>query len=419
MRLVRPLLRSLDDLPFVAILVGGVCLRVGSLAIQAGMPLEPDGKVYLRLASEMDVSEPWAASLREPLWVLLVKAWCSVFGYGALPLRILTTLLSIAGLLVGIAFFRAHLRRRSALICSGLVAAHGLLVLGAGRGLREDLVGLLVLCCAWTALAARRLPRSRAAWGAAALVGLLAGVRLEVGLLMLGLLVLAVVARQVPLRSALLGLLAVALVVVPWLQANAEVYGDPFASSNDAASFWYRADTLGPAGVDATGSGGGPPAAAMSWQRYYVEVLGPGTSVRRVAVGLPALLHDSLATAAWPLKDRWLEERVEDGRVLRAGRGLDAAADALAWLLLALACVGLARRAAWNRLVLVSAAVAVAGAVPYAALRGLPYFEERFISFLVPFSVLLAVVGADALRHGSRAVQEESPSPPLPKEPVP
>jgi hypothetical protein len=57
----------------VFVLLAGLGARLASLAIQSRLPLEPDAVGTLELAKDFNFANPWAASLREPGWIALVK----------------------------------------------------------------------------------------------------------------------------------------------------------------------------------------------------------------------------------------------------------------------------------------------------------------------------------------------------------
>jgi hypothetical protein len=344
------------------------------------------------LAEAFDVTDPWAPSLREPLWVALVKLWSAPFGYAPGALRALTVVLSVA-LLVGAAVvFARHLRPRLATAATGCVAFHGLLVFSAGRGLREELVGLLVLLCAAVILNPHATRTST--FVVAAAMAVLAAVRIEMGLLCLLLLALAVAVRQVRLSTFLLAALLAALAVGPWLANNSREYGSATASADDAATFWYRADRIGPLGVLQPGDA--PPAGSerMSWYRYVVVVVGPVEAAGRVAVGTAGLLHDGIASAVWPLEDRWVENRTDNDALRSAARIAGAGSSWAAWAVLPLLALGVASRQAPVGPRVLSAVVVVSAAAAYGLLWSLPFFDLRFIQFSVPFLCLLVVTGA-------------------------
>lgn len=391
----------------------GVVLRLLSLGIQSRLPLEPDATGSLALARTLDVSEPWAASLREPGWIILVKAWSTLFGYSPMAIRVLTITLSVALLLTAAALFSRHLTRRWALLATAIVSAHGLLVLSASRGLREELVGILTILVARTVLE-RRQWRAPAVVAAAA-VGAVAAVRWEIALLAVALLLLGTLLRQIPIRFVAGALLAAAVTSGPWLVANHQEYGSWQAASNQHAAFWYRADVLGPAGVT------GPPSTdadllegQMTWSRYYLEVVGPTETASRVAVGTAGLLHDLASTAAWPLNEGWLEENVTSSPVRQAGNVVRVVADVLGWVVLAAVIAGVARSRRLSGIGVVSLLVVVAGCAAYAPLRSLPFFEPRFIEFTIPFAVVLAVWGFAGLAGRADPFRQEQPSPEAP-----
>jgi hypothetical protein len=378
---------------WVLVLGVGAGLRILSAVVQSRLPLEPDARGYLVLARQFDPVHFWAANLREPLWIALVKSWSVVFGYSPASLRALTALLSIAVLLASAHLFRGHLAPRPAIACTAVVAIHGLLVLSAGRGLREELVSLLVLGAVGVLISLRRGVRERLILvGCVAALGV---VRLEIGFLAAVLLVAAALIRRVPWSFALLPVAVSVLLVTPWLVANEREYGSATASSDNAASFWYRADRYGANGVLQPGVA--PDKDRMTWSRYLFTELGPVEVAKRVGVGTVGLVHDSISSSAWPLEERWVDKRTDSPVVRAAATGASHLASGLAWLLLAVLAVGLVRTPHWQPLQVVSGVVVVCVTGAYAVLWRLPFFELRFVELVVPFVAVLMVSAITAL----------------------
>lgn len=393
----------------LVVLLIGAALRVLSLVIQSRLPLEPDASGTLALAESLDISDPWAASLREPGWIALVKAWCSVFGYSPDALRALTVALSVGLLLCSAALFYRHLRRRWALVATAMVSAHGLLVLGSGRGLREELVGILTILVARAVLERHSWRRPTAVLAAG--VGAVAVVRWEIALLAVVLLLFGMVLRQVPVRFVAAGLAAAALTSGPWLVANDREYGTWQASSNQAATFWYRADVLGPEGVTAPASGSGQLVEGeMTWSRYYLAVLGPVETASRAAVGTAGLLHDLASRALWPLNDGWLEQNVRSELVRKVAVLARLVSEVAGWFVLAVVMAGLLRSRRLPQLGVVSLLVVLAGCTAYGPLRSLAFFEPRFIEFTIPFAAVLAASGLASLAGREDVFSPAQPS---------
>jgi hypothetical protein len=349
------------------------------------MALEPDAVESLQLARSFSFRAPWAASLREPLWIAFVKAVAAPFDYSSFALRCSTTVLSIAAMLVAAWIFERSLSRSVALLASAIVALHGLLILAAGRGLREELVMLLALALAALVIARARGPQI------GLLVGALALVRWEIALLALALLVVGALARAVPRTVPPLAALAVIALAGPWLLSNRSAYGDLLIHSDQHAAFWTRIQRLQDAHVDVDEM---PDASirteGASWPRFYLHELGPIRSVERVLSGGAGLGDDLLSRAAMPVTDRWLDRHVTARPVRALGHAANVVAPWLALLGWAAAIAGLLRSRPGG-IVIASALVVVAACASYGALRALPFFDDRFVVFAVPFaSVLLA-----------------------------
>lgn len=384
--------RRLSSPVVLPALVGlGAVLRVASGVAQSRLPLEPDARGYLRLAEAFDYADPWAASLREPLWVALVKTWSAPFGYSPVALRTLTVLLSITVLAFSARLFTRHLSTRLAAASTAVVSCHGLLVLSAGRGLREELVGLLVLVCAAVVLERDVSPGRVAALVVA--VAALSVVRLEMAVLAVALLLAAAAFRQVRVIAVLLAAVAALLAAGPWLASNQRAYGSATASADDAALFWYRVDRFGPQGVLAPDELPPHSARSMTWSRYVRDEVGPLPALARASAGTVGLVHDGVATAVWPLEDRWVDNRTRSTTVRGAARAVDRLVSVVAWMAPVLLVAGIWAAAVPVAVRGASAGLVLAGAAAYGLLWRLPFFDLRFIQFAVPFLALLTVAG--------------------------
>lgn len=375
------------------LLVAGVLARCGSLFVQLQLPLEADAREALLLARSFTLAEPWASSLREPLWIALVKVTTGPFGYSIVVLRVVTTLLSIAALFATWSLLQSRLSPPVARVALAIVSLNGILVLSAARGLREELVMLLVI----TGLGAAIRPRPQLAV-VAGVVGALSIVRWETALLSIAVLACAAFLRRVPAAVAVGAVVAVAVLAGPWLASNAARYDDPLVHSNQHASFWHRVYLR-----DTTGRDVGP--RSITWAEFYLDDLGPRDALARAGTGATMLARDVVADGIQPLSDRWLDRNVDSPVLRRAGLATNAVTPWLASAVWAAAIAGLAlRRRPLHPLLVVSGAMAVAGWLAYGVLRRLSYFDQRFVVFTVPLAAVVLAEGLVALRSCQRNV---------------
>lgn len=372
---------------WVLLVIGpGVIARCGSALVQGQLALEPDARESLRLARSFSFLAPWKASLREPLWIAAVKLVASPFGYSPTALRTATTALSIGCLVAAWLLFRRHLSRPVAMLATGILSLHGLVVLSAGRGLREELVLLLVIAGLHGTLSRR--PH---AITISAVVGALSIVRWEIAILCIALLILATAMRRVPPRVLAGASLAVVVFAGPWLASNASEFGDPLLHSNQHATFWHRVYQRDTAGVD--------DGLSVTWLEFYAEDLGIGRTIRRAVTGAGGLALDVVADGPQPLSNRWLDRNVAWEIPRRAGRGINVVKPWVAGAVWVAVVIGLfRRRSSWSPLLVVSGVIVVAGWLPYGVLRGLSFFDPRFVVFTVPFAAVLVAEGLLALR---------------------
>lgn len=385
------------------LLGAGIALRLVSVFFQSQMPIEPDAEGVLELARRFSIAEPWAASEREPLWVGLVKAVSGPFDYQPWALRGFTTVLSIGALLLASWLFHEHLRPTAAMLATAIVSLHGFLVLNAARGLREEAVTIIVLAGA-AVLLGRSTATSRGL-ALAGLIGAVAVVRWEISLLAGVLVLIASIARLVPTWTVPAAAVLVGLSAGPWLHSNATDLDDPLAHSNQAALFWYRAERFGPSGVDGSMQAFAGPD-HVTWTEFYVHQLGLGESTRRLVLGSAGLTADAYGTALWPLQQGWVDNQTTSPVITAASSAAVAVRTIFGSLVALLTAVGLFRTRPWPRLVLFSTLIALPGLASYGALHGLPYFEPRFVMFVVPFLAAVTAFVVDASFVNRRATAE-------------
>lgn len=258
-----------------AVLVGGVLVRVPELV---GDP-NSDAYAYLELAAGRSVMDPWAASNREPLWLLIVKAGAAPFGYDPEVLQWLALITSIAAMaMAAILLSRLDLTPGARLIGVAIVAFHPLLLADVAGGVREAPVFLL------STLAVIALVESR--WVAAGiLVALVVGIRWELGLMWVALLTLGLVFHRVDWRALAVAVALGAVLMGPFMAANNAEYGDPLHHSNRLAMYFRNIEDAYAEGLNpfALPRFRGEP---ITWSEYHFSYVGTAETARRAAEGL-------------------------------------------------------------------------------------------------------------------------------------
>jgi len=377
------------------LIAAGAILRLVSLALCWGKPLDPDASEYLLLAKRYSFAHPWSASYREPFWRGLVKAATGPFGYSPDALRSFTTLVSIVTLPIAWILLRRLAERRGLgtripLIALGLLALSLQLVREAPRGLREDTVLLLFLFVAFPLLAGDR--SRRAAVTIALAIGALSVIRWEVATLAIVVCALFALVRRGPALAPILGIVLLVALSGPWLAANRARHGDLFYQAKVHSTFYWKLEQpqsvrqqyVSPPGVD--------PPVHLSWSQYYLDDLGPATTAKRTAEGYPRLLAKLVASQGVP--------RAAAMSTLgnnQNGRGWLVTLAALAAAALALgafAATRLRRRPEGAPTFLTALALLVLMAAPYAPIASL--IEMRVLLFAVPLLAVIVGIAVDA-----------------------
>jgi hypothetical protein len=299
-------------------------------------------------------------------------------------------LLSLTAVIVFWPLATAVLRRAPSLVALAFTALNGELVWLAARGLREELVMILLIAFALSLL--RSTLRDGSSLTPAIPVALLAVVRWELSLFALGILAVAAL-RRGTWKLPVVALLLSAVLAGPWLLSNARHYGDPFYHSNLHATF-YRNEDLKAAGVEVTKPYQGP---SISWSSYYLRFLGPQEALRRELVGLPTLALNLPYHSVFPIREARLQQLLSSSRaadaLVAALRLLASIAAVLVWAVIPFA---ITRRE--GRAPLVAIAVAIfAGLAAYAPLSA--HLDYRLVSFTLPFLGILFAAGVEAALH--------------------
>jgi hypothetical protein len=378
------------------VLIGaGAAARLISLALSWGKPLDPDASEYLLLGRRYSFLHPWSASYREPFWRGIVKAATAPFGYSPDALRSFTTLISIATLPVAWILLRRiaaqrGLGSRVPVIALAVIALSVQLMREAPRGLREDLCLLLFLFVAAPLLARDR--SRRAAVTMALAIGALSVIRWELATLALGACLLFALARRGPALAPALALVLVVALSGPWLLANRARHGDLFYQAKVHSTFYWKLDQsqtvrqhfLSPPGVD--------PPIHLSWSQYYLDYLGPATTLKRTAEGYPRLAAKLVASQGVPRSAAisTLGTNQQGGRWLVTLAALAMLASAAALF----AGARIRRRRDGASTFLAALALLAITAAPYAPIAAL--IELRVLLFAVPILALCTGIAVDA-----------------------
>lgn len=353
----------------VVVLGIGVVLRVRAAASNS---VTPDALGFLDKARVYSFTDPWPAGEREPLWIAFTKLFAAPFGYAPGSAKGISLLLAVALLLACAALLRRHMSPVGVVAATAFLAVHPALLRDASNGIREPAAMLLLLLAGHFWVTGRNMPAAVAA-------GVLVGVRWELGLLALSLLV----AARIGWRPLAAGIGTALLLMAPFVVANARAYDDPMYHSSYHALYYRNLEAAARAGIDpySLDRYRGEP---LAWSEYYLEFLGPGESVERVVRGWPQVITAMAGGAS----------KLPSSLHLRIGLGI----------LLAVGIAGIF--APQRRLVMPSVLLIAGGAAGYAALYR--WMEYRLVSFLVlPLAVLLGLF-ADMLAGLRRNVDVAS-----------
>jgi len=253
------------------VLAVGITLRAEAVVDQWSAPVHGDVSGFLSIARQVSWLEPWATEHREPLWILLVKVLTGPFDYSHRPLVVWALLASIGTLVLASGFLRRQFAPRAALAGIILISIHPLVKLDAVAGLRESTATLLIAGAALAAADGR--------WVSLAVASaLLVGVRWELGVLAVAVLLLASIVTALRARVPAVAALLALVWMTPFMVTNGLRHGDPMYHSNTHAG-WYQA-------METRGWGGGPSQRpGTSWASYYLDFVGPTEALERAATG--------------------------------------------------------------------------------------------------------------------------------------
>lgn len=351
--------------------------------------LTVDAHDYRDLAERFSWSAPWAANWREPGTLAWFKAFGAPFGY---PVGAVQAAMFVASMVAFVLWWRIARRRGplAGFVMCWVLAVAPLLSVDVAGGTR-DALGLMMVGVVFLLIDREQMTAAAIVAGSTGLM------RFELGVLLL--LCVAIVA--LPRRHwhpVVLGVVAFAAMVGPFMLANGSRYGDVqyaskiHASANRNRELLLRGqptpepDLSLPA--DDIRRHGFFAGELIGWDDYYLDVLGPSLAVERVAEGF-LTYSDHLLNQATPT----------DNGLVRGIVGV---------VLAGLVVIGATRR---DRLALPSLVLVVLGILGYAATFAYQ-IDTRLMEFTVAPIVLLVVsgsgvVGANAAAGQRRAVHRD------------
>ena len=245
-RLADSLLRCSDRQWWLALLAGGVVLRLAWMLLFPAVPAS-DGATYLQLAELLAAGKPYEIAGTRAYWppgyAFFLVPWLSLPVPRALAIALANLLLYAATVSVVLRLGRLAVGERGARLASLLVALWPTLVASAGLPEKETLLVLLLPLSIWL-----YLRHGRSASGALPAGLVLGAAALVQPSLMLYMSVFACAEllyrstwRGAALRLSLL-LLGMAIAVAPWALRNDRLFdGKVFIASNGGDNF-YRAN---------------------------------------------------------------------------------------------------------------------------------------------------------------------------------
>lgn len=314
----------------------GLTLRLDSLDMLRGEPLDPDAQTYQAQAAGGGLLAFWDGQVWAPAWIYLLRLWFFVFGVGDSTQRGLTLVLSLVAIAGTFALSLRLFGRAAAAVAALLVALSPMLAFSAARGLREEVLVLEVLVLLWLLAEVKSDPRPAEAIAAGATVGLAGLTRMEM-LVPFALSVAVGWLKPFRPRALLLAGSAAALLLLPHLVAVSRAHGDPLHWSKVFTRAWinheyelgymdddtFRRSAPGPEPLPTKEEirknlYAGPPLSPVDW---YFKVNTPRESLERTIVGTvllpPAAVRWAVIYPAWASRTLpWINRHLLAWRVL-------------------------------------------------------------------------------------------------------
>jgi hypothetical protein len=219
------------------LLCAGAYLRWKQLAQSFLSPLFPDAEIAAAIAARM--RHPWDTSVREPLWIWVIR----INEWLGLDPSLRTRLFSFgASLLLLVAAYVLARRYLSSvptgLLTLALLTVHPYLVASSSTGLRTELQAAVLVATAFFALVPMAERRRVIGYSITAVVGVLTYLgALLPAVAMLG---WAWWKHRMHLRSVAIILTLIMLFLAPVMAHNWIEFRDPLYSTNTFAAVWYR-----------------------------------------------------------------------------------------------------------------------------------------------------------------------------------
>ncbi|MGA1844477.1 MAG: glycosyltransferase family 39 protein [bacterium] len=278
------------------ILALALYLRLGALQRSMGRPLDPDVDGFIGFARML---KPFTDSgfysarfgMREPLYLLVVKAFLDLPGADEVNVRWVSLTFSILVVLLTYLLVRAWMGKGVALLAAFLLAVQTYCIEASVRGLRCEFFTLLVLLLLYVTCINEGLGRYTRAVLAGVVTGLILLTRMEFLLpAILLFLFLPLVSRdRWGIASAPLALLIGLLMFAPHLWGVYRVNGDVFYTSNLNARFYANLEFAGKPGfptveeIKEKGMFMGP---RITPKEYFLRLHTPSELLRGNAQGL-------------------------------------------------------------------------------------------------------------------------------------
>ncbi|MGA1794323.1 MAG: glycosyltransferase family 39 protein [bacterium] len=237
------------------ILALALYLRLGTLQRSTGRPLDPDVNGFIHFARML---RPFTDTgfysarfgLREPLYLLVVKAFLELPGADEVNVRWVSLTFSLLVVLLTYLLVRTWMGKGVALLAAFLLAVHTYCIEASVRGLRCEFFTLLVLLLLYVTCINEGLGRYTRAVLAGVVTGLLLLTRTEFLLpaVLLFILLPLVSRSRWGITSAPLALLIGLLMLAPHLWGMYKVNGDVFYTSNLGARFYTNLEFAGKPG---------------------------------------------------------------------------------------------------------------------------------------------------------------------------
>ncbi|MFH1776235.1 MAG: glycosyltransferase family 39 protein [Candidatus Omnitrophota bacterium] len=240
--------KSLPELLFSIIFLAGIIFRLLMLLKYKNVPLTFDAKGYYDMAVNM--TNFYAASFREPFYILIVKMFVKLTGLGEFAVRIQSFTFSVFSILI-LYLLGLRLFNRFVGICSAVfLSLNPFLIYNCTRGLRTEITIFLLLIFTFIAFPLNFLCNNAKLIILTFIAAALSLIKIYYLPIMILLIFYIFFKEKCPawFLKTMIAFIVVILLVMPFLISNKNTYNDMFCISNMNAVFWRNQEFAGKPG---------------------------------------------------------------------------------------------------------------------------------------------------------------------------